>query len=502
MSRLGFQIPRLLAAVAIMGSMPSISQGAETTAPMRGQVAEWPFVLPTPRQVRYGGLVEFPGWRWSARGLSARLAAEVAAVCGPSAPGGWPLELALKPGAIHREQEYHLNIGGKKAGIEAKGEAGLFYGLQSLRALQATVDGRRMVREAEIVDWPAFETRGLIAGTSWSKELGAMKFNLLQYPGGRGTLNKQLRRAYQGLVDDCHRQYARFLSHEGYKGCFWSEHEMLDFSGEGYCKLEDYYRVRWRMGAREFTVAFDDMEVPAGGGAELATKHAEACMVVYRSVRKLNPGCVIFFCPVPYAGTSDTKLFSAGLEDGIAYLDTIGRALPPDILVYWTGQGVFSPEVSSAQADNFGKMIGRKPFFWDNDCITWLNEMRPLNGRPADLFEHTSGYVGNVCDRQETPPAASLPVALTIADYLWNPGAYDSETGLKRAIRYVGGGQEEAVMEAWRAAQGAVAKGGTPVDATSLGVWREALKKAPNQDFARAFAAQLDQLAKPGDKKR
>lgn len=442
-------VPALvLPALLFAEGCASLAASSELPASTASDIPEWPFVLPTPQRVLYGDVVEFGGWHWSEQAVPAGLAADVRAVCGPSVGGG--IRLALKTAPRLRPQEYRLAVTQKKALLEASAPEGFYYGLQSLRNLQGAREGApeggRIVRLATIHDWPALETRGLITGLDWSKQMGAMKFNLLQYPGGRGDLSPRRREDYLALVDDCSAQRIQFLSHEGYKGTFWDNETLFDFSPEGYEKLKAYYKVRFDMGARAFTVAFDDMKIPEGEGAALARKHAEACVIIRDYLQALDPACVLYFCPVPYGGPGKGgKFVFSGKKDARIYLKTIGSLLPGDVRVYWTGLSVFSPEVDTATADIYAGLIGRKPFFWDNDSLHWLKERRPLSGRPADFLKHTSGYVANIADRKpDGTQSELLPVVLTIADYLWNPAAYDSTTSMERARRFAagaGGGQ-------------------------------------------------------------
>lgn len=435
----------LLPALLFAEGCASLAAPAAPPAATVSDIPEWPFVLPTPQRVRYGKVIEFSGWQWNRRDVPAGMARHVRAACGPSVEGGIRLVLKSADPPL-RPQEYRLSVTQKETLLQASAPEGFYYGLQSLVNLQGARQGKRIVRLAAIHDWPAIETRGLITGLEWSKRMGAMKFNLLQYPGGRGDLSPRRRNDYLALIEDCRAQRIQFLSHEGYKGTFWDNETLFDFSPEGYEKLKAYYKVRFDMGARAFTVAFDDMKIPDGEGAALARKHAEACIIIYDYLRALDPATVIYFCPVPYGGPGKGgKFVFSGKKDARVYLKTIGRMLPADVRVYWTGLSVFSPEVDTATADIYAGFIARKPFFWDNDSLTWLKERKPLHGRPADFLGHMAGYVANIADRKPGDSQTELlPVVLTIADYLWNPGAYDSKASMERARRFAagaGGGQ-------------------------------------------------------------
>ena len=77
------------------------------------------------------------------------------------------IELYLSPGSVQEtedaalnEQGYELEISDGKVVIRGSGEAGLFYGVQSLlQLMRGTSSGRVIVPDGRIVDWPDFQLR-------------------------------------------------------------------------------------------------------------------------------------------------------------------------------------------------------------------------------------------------------------------------------------------------------------------------------------------------------
>lgn len=471
-----YSIGALVAAGLVgIGSCPSVERAqSNISAPC--------FIMPTPQKARYGDLIACPGWQWSAEQFSPTLRSAVEEACGRSKKGGLPLRFEISSDITH-SQGYRLQVGQDGARVQAADDTGLYYALQSLRQLQLTREGERLVRAADVTDWPVFPIRGLITGRAWMERMAHWKMNLVQFPGARGDLDSQRRAQYRAFIEACTARYVHFLSHEGYKGYFGKK---LEFTEAGYRDLVAYFDLRFDLGAREFTVAFDDMKLPEGKGGAWAGVHAEACLRVYRAMTARDPACRIFFCPVPYAGTPDTKLFASPLADGIDYLRTVGKHLPPDVLIYWTGTGVFSPVVDGHTTDKFASLIGRRPFFWDNDPLEWMKHLEPLHGRAPDLYAHVTGYVGNIAHPGGAPPAV-LPVMLTIADYLWNPGAYDEAHALDRAFQSLAGSRWRELAAAWEAVR-AWKAGRTPtVSSQQIARWQAMLQNLSQKEFAESF---------------
>ena len=106
----------------------------------------------------------------------------------------------------------------------------------------------------------------------------------------------------------------------------------------------------------------------------------------------------------------------------------------PDVAIVWTGPNVASPAITLAQAKEWGELLRRKPLVWDNfpvnDGRSWRVHLGPLRGRDARLPAAAAGMVSNPMNQ----PRASMISLATIADYLWNPGAYDPQRSLDNAV--------------------------------------------------------------------
>lgn len=350
---------------------------------------------------------------------------------GPSArvlPGqGYLLEVSKRPHGV-------------AVSIQGSDEAGAFYALQSLKCLLERAGGEPALRPAVIMDWPAFERRGLIMGLAPVEVLcrrldraAAGKLNLLLHCGLRprsGDFEK-MKEDIRVLKEFCDARYIEIAYLGGY-GDELARRPLPDVLGE--------YEERYRAGLRSFTVNFDDMGLGSVDDARrVADQHASIANSVYEHLRALDPGVRVILCPVPYGGVPGRELVGSPLEAGTLYLKVMGERLPPEIPFFWTGDdGVQSETVTVQGAVIYGQTCGRKAVLWDNDALRFMNEAVPLSGREPGLHEKLAGYVANVNEQEARWGSVSDGVVKSIACYTWNTRAYDSQA----AREYIGDARE------------------------------------------------------------
>jgi hyaluronoglucosaminidase len=131
------------------------------------------------------------------------------------------------------------------------------------------------------------------------------------------------------------------------------------------------------------------------------------------------------------------------------YIRELGSAVNEDVAIVWTGPEVASPAITVAQAREWSEWLRRKPLVWDNfpvnDGRPWRVHLGPLRGRDANLPDAIRGVFSNPMNQ---PRASMLPLE-TIADYLWNPAAYDPERSLKKAVTAQYGDDAPRVLATW-----------------------------------------------------
>jgi len=310
--------------------------------------------------------------------------------------------------------------------------------------------------EISIHDWPEFQVRGVLEGfygKPWPDQprldmlpwMADYKFNIYLYTpkddhklrlGWRLSLSeKELEeiKRINDLAADHFVKYCWSLS-PGMSINFSSEKDLK----AAYKKFKSVLDV----GVRCFSLAFDDVS-PILGPADrdkFATYWEGQVSFSNKLIGKLledYPDATFAFVPNDYWGN---------LARESEYLRYVGAHLDRRINIGWTGNKIIPETVSPADADFYAYFIKRKPFLGDNypvtDNITLAGgrlSLGPLRGRDARLFRYVKGYAANASPLPET----SKPAFMTIADYTWNPFAYDETRSWLNACKIIAGDRYE-----------------------------------------------------------
>jgi hypothetical protein len=197
------------------------------------------------------------------------------------------------------------------------------------------------------------------------------------------------------------------------------------------------FEAMWRniaavqaLGVRWFSLSYDDIGVEGQDAAALGAAHAGLANKLFARLRRKDGEASLIFCPVYYWGPAD-----AG--EAKLYTEALGRALAPDILVFWTGDGVVTPRITRAAAESFRRAVGHRIVIWDNYPVndrTGALHLGPVVGRDRDLDQVAYGYMSNPHSPQNEINRVPL---LTCADYAWNPEAYDPARSIGQAILHL-----------------------------------------------------------------
>ncbi len=342
--------------------------------------------------------------------------------------------------------------------IEYVSIRGLKYALSTLDMLLRqggdTDDYRESLPELEILDGPRFPIRALIEGyygPPWSPEArkGLMKL----------MADHRMNAYFYGPKDDVfHRERWR----DPYEGksledlksliALTAENDM-DFwynIGPGlsmqYSNPEDFKRLLAKMnqvrklGVTRFGLLYDDIprqlqhEGDKAAYPDLPHAHADIGNRLFRSLKEMDSSIQLAVCPTLYHGNGDEE-----------YITALGGLLDPRIEMFWTGPEICSRQLTLDDAGFLSRRINRPVLYWDNYPVNDLEMSRELHigpylGRDPHLYRSSIGIVAN---GMELPESSKIGF-LTIADYLWNPEAYDAELSWNRALqRVIGGGQWE-----------------------------------------------------------
>jgi hypothetical protein len=120
-------------------------------------------------------------------------------------------------------------------------------------------------------------------------------------------------------------------------------------------------------------------------------------------------------------------------------LNYIGKNLPPDIPIIWSGPWVRSREITDEDLTKWTKNLsGRVPYLWDNTIYSHYPFTSSAmltafdNKFPKDFNKKTAGngmfINGNIADE------LNRSSAMTVNDFLWNSKAYQADQSLIKAI--------------------------------------------------------------------
>jgi hyaluronoglucosaminidase len=215
--------------------------------------------------------------------------------------------------------------------------------------------------------------------------------------------------------------------------------------------LERKFESMWRIGVRSFVIPLDDISYTkwncaedekefGTGGAAAGRAQAHLVNEVDADFVATHDGAApLQMVPTEYAGTSQSP-----------YKKVIADRLAPDVIVQWTGEEVVSPAVTADDARAAREVFGHPVLLWDNypvnDYATDRLLLGPYTSREPGLTRQVAGVVANPMIQ----PYASKIALGTVADFTWNPRAYDPATAWSASIRELAGGDRQ-VRSALRA---------------------------------------------------
>jgi beta-N-acetylglucosaminidase len=296
-----------------------------------------------------------------------------------------------------------------------------------------------------ITDFPSFPERGIVEGfygKPWSHEerLDMLRFegehgmNVYYYapkddpyhrnlwrnpypPARMEQLRELVKTAHENFVDFC------FAISPGLS--------MMYSSQSDFRSLTDKLDSVSRLGVSCFALFLDDVPQYLDNSEDLAkyktlaAAHVDVINRLYTYLKSQSLENRLVVAPTTYTS-------AWGSRD---YIPELGDGVNPDVAIVWTGRAVVSPEITVAEAKEWGELLRRKPMIWDNfpvnDGIAWRLNLGPLRGRDSKLPSAVSGFVSNPMIQAE---ASKLPLQ-TIAQYLWNSSQYDADAAYQRALK-------------------------------------------------------------------
>ena len=295
-----------------------------------------------------------------------------------------------------------------------------------------------------IADYPSFPIRGVVEGFYGKPWTHTERMDVLRFEGQHG-----MNVYYYGPKDD---PYHRRL----WRGPYPSEDmkrlgeladtardNFVDFSfaispglSMVYSSETDFQTLAnklnsiSRLGVSNFALFLDDVPQDLVHPEDkarfktLSQAHIYIINKLYVYLKSLSADNRLMVCPTTYTN-------EWGNRD---YIKDLGSGVNPEIPLDWTGPQVGSDEITVAQAEEWAGYLRRHPLIWDNfpgnDGRPWLLILDPVRGRAAGLPSAVQGLFSNPMYQAH---AAFIPLQ-TVADYLWNPAAYDPEKSQTHAI--------------------------------------------------------------------
>lgn len=244
----------------------------------------------------------------------------------------------------------------------------------------------------------------------------------------------------------------------------------IDFTNEetvdeGVERLMTKFAHMYDLGVRQFGIFVDDID--------MSTAASTCDMQIYmlnQAQKKLNDtyntdGAAaedrvkpLFFTPAWY---------TTGSSGASTYMPKF-RALDKDIEICFTGNNVFS-DISNSSASTFKNWIGRDPVMWWNypvndnvDNVYYTNPIDHFYSQdpnPSDL----KGVLSNPMNYSESSKVAFFG----LADYTWNPKAFDAEENWEHCFDAILPGDPE-MAQALKTVYGSMNYDYEPADLTRL----------------------------------
>ncbi len=189
------------------------------------------------------------------------------------------------------------------------------------------------------------------------------------------------------------------------------------------------------LGVRSLYLLLDDIpgelvhDLDRAAYPDLVSAQVDLVGRVRAALDAVDPRLHLAVCGTLYHGRGDEP-----------YLARLAAGLDPRIDLMWTGRAICSPELDLADAATFARTTARPVLYWDNYPVNDVAMTAELHlgayrGRDPHLYRFARGIIANPMER----PEASKVALATVADYLWNPEAYDPDASWRAAIEEVAG---------------------------------------------------------------
>ena len=362
-----------------------------------------------------------------------------------------------KSDAWNRPEGYSLRF--RKTGgvwtvdVVGADDRGAYYGVESLGQLLLKTKDGLAVRMASVNDWPTYSLRAF-KSQAFEGSMWAMKDAIRMADWAPHFKYNAFSPCYTHLADfkDPSPEYLAFLDTLLARARRNGTHRIIPEVNVYYGNtiviswpheirnLANLFGRSLRAGSREIMLQFDDFAKLSPQDKQTFGTLARANVALVEDLlgylRQDFPSVNLWVCPPVY--------FMPRNEEQKQYLLDFGKGIDSTVSVVWTGKVVTTLEQREKDILAYQKLVGGHPLvYWDNTlkippgwsnvfrCNSYLGTVKNLDSTAwRDLYRFTEGrFVGNTYGPSEI---YKIPLA-TMADYLWNPEAYDPDRSFRMA---------------------------------------------------------------------
>lgn len=339
------------------------------------------------------------------------------------------------------DEKYFITVTENKVLIEASCEKGVFRAAHTLAKLVKNGE----VKTGTLEDFPLFIRRGYIEGfygNTWKNEKRVSVMKLMASYGMNSFFyapkdDLYHREKWRELYPEKELAELKALFDVAKENCldfYWAVGPGLTYkytSDSDFEQLINKFMSLYDIGIRDFGLLLDDIswkfqyEEDSKAFDGIVDAHIYLVNKTYNALKKIDPAITLTVCPTQYSGDANGY-----------YVSKFGSGIPSDVSFFWTGAEICSRVLTVGEADELLRSAKHRPLYWDNypvnDCEMFQEmHLGALIGRDKELYKHCEGLISNVMEYAE---CSKIPL-MTVADFLWNPTAYDPEKSLKNAHR-------------------------------------------------------------------